>query len=69
MMQALRGHFVTAPSSSAKKTLPKKQTPVALYQAILDSLKGAAEMVDVKDHPIPDEKFFKKMATKPNLAN
>jgi hypothetical protein len=69
LMQALRGHFVTAPSPSTKKTLPTKQTPIARYKAILDSLKGAAEMVDVKDHPIPDEKLFKKLATKLNLAN
>jgi hypothetical protein len=68
LMQALRGHFVTPPSPSTKQTIPKKQTPIALFQAILDSLKGAAEMVDVKDHPIPDGKLFKKLATKPNLA-
>ena len=72
LMQALRGHFVAEPSSSTKKKLPEKQTPIALYnvmyQAILDSLKGAAEMVDVKDHPIPNPKLFTKMATKPNLA-
>ena len=68
LMQALRGHFVATPSPSTKKTIPKKQTPVALFQAILDSLKGAAEMVDEKDHPIPDGKLFKKLATKPNLA-
>ena len=68
LMQALRGHFVTTPSPSTKKTIPKKQTPIALYKAILDSLRGAAEMVDVKDHPIPDGKLFKKLATKPNLA-
>jgi hypothetical protein len=53
LMQALRGHFVTTPSSSTKKTIPNKQTPIALFQAILDSLKGAAEMVDVKEHPTP----------------
>ena len=68
MMQALRGHFVAEPSSSTKKKLPKKQTPINLYQAILDSLKGAADMVEVKDHPVPDAKLFKKMATTPNLA-
>ena len=64
LMQALRGHFVTTPSPSTKKTIPKKQTPIALFQAILDSLRG----VDEKDHPIPDEKLFKKLATKLNLA-
>jgi hypothetical protein len=29
----------------------------------LDSLKGAAAIMDVKDHPIPDTKLFKKLAT------
>jgi hypothetical protein len=45
LMQALRGHFVAEPSSSTKKKLPHKKTPINLYQAILDSLKGAADII------------------------
>lgn len=64
-MRALWEHFKSdtpTPSSTEKKTIPKKQSPINYFKATLDSLKGAGMLVDKEKFPIPDEKYAKTLS-------
>ena len=52
--------------SSTKKPIPKKMTPMKLFYATLESLKGAALTVDRAKFPSPDESYAKTLTKADN---
>ena len=63
-MKALLDHFAPDPPtpSSANKPNQTKLSPKQLFDATLDSLKGAALLVNTKKFPRPDEKYTKSFS-------
>ena len=61
-MKALLSHFAPPTPSTTKKPTPKKLSPLNLFKATLDSLKGAGLMVDKGVFPTPTEKYAKTLS-------
>ena len=67
-MKSLLDHFGdTSPASVIKKSIPKGQTPIKLFQATLDSLVGAGSLVDKGQYPKPDELYLAKHVKQTDL--
>jgi hypothetical protein len=60
-MKAMLAHFAKPTPGPTPKTIPRKLSPIKLFEATLDSLRGAGSLVNKEMFPEPTERYAKQL--------